>query len=70
MIKIDKLIHVLTREGSLIFAGNIDFAAELEKKIPNLETLEQEGSTHFFEKGSASVANTRIIVALTMAGRK
>ena len=65
MIKADNLIQALTREGSLIFASNIDFATELEKKIPNLETIEQEGSIEFFENGSASLANTRIIVSPT-----
>jgi hypothetical protein len=40
VINKDNLIHALTREGSLIFAGNIEFATELEKKIQNLETLE------------------------------
>ena len=65
MIKTDKLSQALIREGSLIFASNIDFAIELEKKIPSLEILEQEGSTQFFENGSASLANTRIIVSST-----
>ena len=65
MINKDNLIHALTREGSLIFAGNIEFATELEKKIQSLETLEQDGSTFLFENGSASVANTRVIVSPT-----
>ena len=65
MINKDNLIHALTREGSLIFAGNIEFATELEKKIQSLETLEQDGSTFLFENGSASVVNTRVIVSPT-----
>jgi hypothetical protein len=65
VINKDNLIHALTREGSLIFAGNIEFATELEKKIQSLETLEQDGSTFLFENGSASVANTRVIVSPT-----
>jgi len=62
MSNTEKLIDTLTREGSLTFAENIEFALELEKKIPGLECQEQEGRTLWFENGSASVANTRIIV--------
>jgi len=52
-------------EGSLTFASNLEYATELEKKIPNLETQELDGSTLWFENGSASVANTRVIVNST-----
>ena len=52
-------------EGSLTFANNLEFATELEKKIPNLETQDHEGNTLWFENGSASVANTRVIVHST-----
>jgi hypothetical protein len=63
--KTEKLINALTGDGSLTFASNLEFASELEKKIPNLETQEHEGSTLWFENGSASVANTRVIVHAT-----
>jgi hypothetical protein len=63
--KTEKLINALTEEGSLTFANNLEFAIELEKKIPALETKEHEGSTLWFENGSASVANTRVIVNST-----
>ena len=62
MKKTEKLINALTWEGSLTFAENLEFATELEKKIPHLESKEHEGSTLWFENGSASVANTRVIV--------
>ena len=37
MTKVEKIIQALTQEGSLIFAGNLSFAEELEKIIPNLQ---------------------------------
>lgn len=52
----------MTREGSLIFANNLEFATELEKKIPGLESQDQEGTIMFFENEGPSIANTRIIV--------
>ncbi|MBT5377225.1 MAG: hypothetical protein HOL15_10460 [Nitrospinaceae bacterium] len=61
----DKLINALTGEGSLTFAGNLEYASALEKKIPELESQKHEGSTHWFENGSASIANTRVIVNTT-----
>jgi hypothetical protein len=63
--KTEKLINALMGEGSLTFASNLEYATELEKKIPNLETQELDGSTLWFENGSASVANTRVIVNST-----
>ena len=65
MKKTEKLINALMGEGSLTFASNLEYATELEKKIPNLETQELDGSTLWFENGSASVANTRVIVNST-----
>ena len=62
MKKTEKLINALTGEGSLTFAENLEFAIELEKKIPHLESQEHEGSTLWFENGSANVSNTRVIV--------
>jgi hypothetical protein len=63
--KTEKLINALIGEGSLTFANNLEFAIELEKKIPQLETQEHEGNTLWFENGSASIANTRVIVNST-----
>ena len=65
MKKTEKLINALMGEGSLTFANNLEFATELEQKIPNLETQDHEGNTLWFENGSASVANTRVIVHST-----
>lgn len=59
MIKTKKLINALTRDGALTFAGNLEFATELEKKLPGLKTEKQGGSTLWFENESPSVANTR-----------
>jgi hypothetical protein len=63
--KTEKLINALTGEGSLTFASNLEFASELEKIIPTLETQEQDGNTLWFENGSANIANTRVMVQST-----
>jgi hypothetical protein len=61
----EKLINALTGEGSLTFASNLEFAIELEKKIPELKSQKHEGSTLWFEGESANIANTRVIVNST-----
>ena len=60
MTKVEKIIHALTQEGSLIFASNLSFAEELEKIIPNLKVEEIDGSELWFENDSPTIANTRI----------
>ena len=41
MIKVEKIIEALTRDGSLIFANNLSYAVNLEKMIPNLKIEEK-----------------------------
>ncbi len=65
MKKIEKLVAALTAEGSLTFAANLEFAVAIEKKIARLKSQEHEGSTLWFEDGTANVANTRVIVSPT-----
>ncbi len=62
MTKVEKIIEALTREGSLIFANNLSYSTELEKKIPNLKTEEKDGCELWYENDSPSVANTRVKV--------
>lgn len=62
MAKAEKIMEALTREGSLIFADNLSYAGELEKKVPNLKVEEKEGGELWFENGAPTAANTRVKV--------
>jgi hypothetical protein len=58
--KVEKTIEALTREGSLIFANNLSYAAELEKILPTLKTETKDDCEYWFENDSPTVANTRV----------
>ena len=60
MAKVEKIINALTREGSLIFAQNLSYAEELEKKIPELKNEEKDDCEFWYEKEAPTVANTRV----------
>lgn len=60
MTKVEKIIQALTLEGSLIFADNLSYAADLEKSVPNLKTQEKDGCEVWFENDAPTIANTRV----------
>ena len=60
MAKVEKILNALTREGSLIFAQNLSYAEELEKKLPELKKEEKDDCEFWYENDAPTIANTRV----------
>ena len=60
MAKVEKIINALTREGSLIFAQNLSYSEELEKKLPELKKEEKDDREFWYENDAPTITNTRV----------